>query len=332
MKTVLSFLMLIFVYMLPFSACKGQESGSEPDRSIYVADPTIFVHEGVFYLYGTKSGNMDSSSVGFPVYTSTNLVDWTRAVGPNDGLALIKGDAFGERGFWAPQIFPYNGKFYMAYTANESIAFAVSDAPLGPFKNPQMLPITAPVRMIDPFVFFDDGKIYLYHVRVHQGNRLFVAEMNPDLLSIKPETLVECITAEGSWEDTANASWKVVEGPTVIKRNGLYYMVYSANHFRNPDYAVGYAVSDSPYGPWRKSPDSPIIHGSMFNESGTGHGDVFFDEQGNMFYVFHTHLSKTEISPRKSAIVELEFVKDNDLDYDKIIVKDGSFRFVKKAR
>jgi xylan 1,4-beta-xylosidase len=303
---------------------------AQNERDILLADPAIFYHDDIYYIYGT--GGQGLPNQGIPVYVSTDLIQWDVPDGAGGGFALKAEDAFGDRGFWAPQVFRHDDKFYIAYTANESIAMAVSDYPYGPFKNPDMLPFEAPVRMIDPFVFFDDdGKIYLYHVRVHQGNRLFVAEMNPDMMSIKTETLVECITAEEPWEDTANASWKVVEGPTVIKHNGLYYMLYSANHFRNPDYAVGYAVSDSPYGPWKKAPDSPIIHGSMFNESGAGHGDVFFDGQGNMFYVFHTHFSHTEIGPRRSAIVELEFVKDNNLDYDRIVVKDGSFRFLKKA-
>src|SRR3954469_5390425 len=37
----------------------------------------------------------------------------------------------------------------------------------------------------------------------------------------------------------------------------VYYMTYSANNWESPNYGVGYAVSDSPLGPWRKSPSNP---------------------------------------------------------------------------
>ena len=72
---------------------------------------------------------------GFLVYTSKNLVDWQGPSGPSKGLAMRKGDAFGTKGFWAPQIFKYDSKYYMAYTADEHIALATSSHPSGPFKN-----------------------------------------------------------------------------------------------------------------------------------------------------------------------------------------------------
>src|SRR6185295_16806990 len=95
--------------------------------TILFADPTIFYEKGTYYLYGTSSRN------GFLVSTSTDLLNWKDSAGKRDGHALMKGDAFGTTGFWAPQIFPYNNKYYMAYTANEKIAIAESDSPLGPF-------------------------------------------------------------------------------------------------------------------------------------------------------------------------------------------------------
>lgn len=122
---------------------------------------------------------------------------------------------------------------------------------------------------------------------------------------MKPTTLKECIHATKPWEDTEKVAWTVTEGPTVLKKNGLYYLIYSANDFRNKDYAVGYATSKSPYGPWDKENNSPFIATKGLGYPGTGHGDVFFDKKGNMFYVFHTHFSDTEVSPRKTAIVPI---------------------------
>ena len=72
------------------------------------------------------------------------------------------------------------------------------------------------------------------------------------------------------WEATAAyISAPVMEGPTVIKLDGVYYLFYSANDYRSIDYAVGYATSNSPMGPWTKNENSPIIHRSIVGENGS---------------------------------------------------------------
>ncbi|WP_311196128.1 family 43 glycosylhydrolase [Antarcticibacterium sp. 1MA-6-2] len=83
--------------------------------------------------------------------------------------------------------------------------------------------------------------------------------------------------------------------------------MYSANDFRNPDYAVGYATSKSPLGPWRKANNGPIISRSFMGENGPGHGDLFRNSKNELLYVFHTHYSGSEVHPRKTAITKLIF-------------------------
>src|SRR5690606_18123591 len=148
---------------------------SQIDGGIHLADPTIFYHNSIYYLYGTVEGNADQ---GFLVYSSEDRINWEGPVGAKEGFALKKEDVFGDKGFWAPQVFSHNQKFYMAYTANENIAIAESPSPLGPFTQVVKKPLDAPVKQIDPFVYRDkDGKVYLYHVRLTEGNRIYVAEM-----------------------------------------------------------------------------------------------------------------------------------------------------------
>jgi len=308
MKKILSMAAMLCV----FAACSQEKSTDKPkeessNRPILLADPTIFYNNGLYYLYGTTSGDTPIGE-GFQVYTSSDLKAWKGPAGVQNGLALKKGDTFGDKGFWAPQVLSYQNKFYMIYTANENIAVATSNSPLGPFKSESKEPIIKTGNQIDPFVFIDDdGKKYLYHVRLTNGNRIFVAEINDDLLSIKPETLTECISGTLPWENTQNVSWPVTEGPTVVRHNGLYYMIYSANDFRNPDYAVGYATAKSPLGPWEKATDSPIISRKDVGINGVGHGDVFYDRNGKMKYVLHTHFNNSAVSPRKAAIIDIDF-------------------------
>ena len=296
----------VFYYVLLLLMYSAKEDIHPATEQIYFADPTIFYEDGKYYLYGTDGFNADS---GFHVAVSGDLQHWKKV--PDDKRALSRGESLGSKGFWAPQVFRHHGRYYMAYTANEHIAIAHSDKPAGPFKQTLMKPIGADVEQIDPFVFKDDnGKLYLYHVRLQNGNRIFVAELKSDLSGIKPGTLRECISAVKDpqpWENTQQVKWTVTEGPTVMKRGRVYYMFYSANDFRNPDYAVGYAVADNPYGPWKKYSGNPVISKSITGSNGSGHGDLVSDKAGDHYYVFHTHFSNEKVAPRKTAMVKIRF-------------------------
>jgi GH43 family beta-xylosidase len=279
--------------------------------AMLLADPSIFVDKGKYYLYGTGDAN------GFKTYVSADLKTW-KVSDQNEGFALKKGEAFGSRGFWAPQVFQHAGKYYMAYTADENIAIAQGNSPSGPFTQKQLAPLQAPVKQIDPFVFVDDnGKKYLYHVRLDKGNRIFVAEMENDFSAIKPGTLKECISADQPWENTTGG-YPVAEGPSVIKQNGTYYLFYSANDFRNPDYAVGYAISGNPIGPWKKHGGNPILDKKLIGQNGTGHGD-FFRMNKQLYYVFHTHNTDSKVSPRKTALVKVKFDKEWQVDKQTVV-------------
>lgn len=307
----------------------GSLAAAEPGQTIPLADPTIFQDKGTYYLYGT--GVLPGSGHdGFLVYTSKDLKNWEGPAGATKGFALVKGDVFGTKGFWAPQIFRYQDRYWMAYTANECIALATAESPLGPFKQKKLEKLPADLLQIDPFIFFDDdGKIYFYHVRLDRGNRIYVAEMEPDLSGIKKETLRECIsTRMDSWENVRNNDYGVAEGPTVIKRDGVYYLFYSANDYRYVEYAVGYATASSPLGPWSRYEGNPILSRKNVGQNGTGHGDILTDPEGKLLYVFHTHKSENEVHPRKSAVINL--VAEEKEGKTVFSVKDESFRFLLK--
>ena len=317
---------LLLVVFVSCSAGSKLTKKMENEKIIQLADPTIFYSKGIYYLYGT--GGLKHTD-GFAVYTSKNLRNWRGPVG-NEGYAFRKGDGYGNGKFWAPQVFSYNSKFYMAYAASEHIGIAVGESPLGPFKQKTSSPVSEDTKQIDPFVFIDaDGKKYLYYVVVaNGGNRIFVAEMNDDMLTVKKETATLCIEATDTWENTAKDNWSVAEGPTVIKHKNLYYLVYSANHFKWADYAVGYAVSESPYGPWKKYEGNPIIHKSITGQNGSGHGDLIRGKKNELLYVFHTHHSPEKIAPRKTAIIKLNFTKDEKTGSEILRADAKSFSYL----
>lgn len=290
-------------------------------KEISFADPTIFVENGKYYLTGTRN----QEPLGFSILESTDLEHWTVPNGSSLQLILRKGDrTYGEKGFWAPQYFKEKGTYYFTYTANEQTVIASSKSVFGPFRQKEVRPIDASAKNIDSFLFKDDdGKYYLYHVRFNKGNYLWVAEFDIKKGSIKPETLKQCMDCTEPWEKTPNyKSAPVMEGPTVMKWDGVYYLFYSANHFMNIDYSVGYATASSPLGPWKKHPNSPIIHRSLVGENGSGHGDVFKGLDGKYYYVYHVHRSDSTVQPRKTRIVPLILEKGNDGLYSITVDKE----------
>ncbi len=304
------------------------DTSQDENKQLYLADPTIFYYKGTYYLYGTHTVKQ-----GFVVYTSENLRDWKGPAGKNDGFALRKEDVYGTEGFWAPQVFKHNDKFYMAYTANEHIAIAESNSPLGPFTQDKKKPLITASKNIDPYIFIDgDGTKYLYHVRLQDGNRLYSVQLTDDFKGVKPKTLTSCINAvehPQSWENVDDKSWTVTEGPTVLEHDGKYYLFYSANDFRSIDYAVGYAIADRPTGPWEKYSGNPILSRDLIGENGTGHGDFFRDSTGQYYYVFHTHYSNSQVRPRRTAIIKGSFVVGNN-GVDKMKFDKNSFHYLRK--
>ena len=210
----------------------------------------------------------------------------------------------------------------MFYTVNEQVCVAVSDSPEGPFVQDVKQPLFGGEKNIDPSLFIDsDGKAYLYFVCFTGGNVIWCAEMNPDLKSLKEETLTRCIEAQDEWE---RRQATVAEGPSVLKRNGTYYLLYSANHFESKDYAVGYATSDSPFGPWKKYSGNPVLRRDAdWTErlSGTGHGAPFVCKDGSYKYVFHAHASEEKVQPRSSYIKELTLSEEGIISIHGTVIR-----------
>lgn len=273
---------------------------------IPIADPFVLSYQGSYYAYGTGEN-------GFRPYVSTDLLEWVAS----DSLCLSPKDSYGDHGFWAPEVYYIEqyDLFYMFYTSEEHVCVATSQSPLGPFVQKVKAPILEE-KCIDSSVFFDDnGKAYLYFVRFTDGNVIWVAELNDDYLSIKKETLRQCIKAELDWERHLG---KVAEGPSVIKVGNKYHMLYSANDFRSKDYAVGYASAKSPFGPWKKKEDAPLLHSSRITNiqlAGTGHGAPFCDELGNWYYIFHAHQNLSEVGQRSSYIIPLLNVDNKGIEF-----------------
>ncbi|RZL18080.1 MAG: glycoside hydrolase, partial [Pedobacter sp.] len=100
---------------------------------------------------------------------------------------------------------------------------------------------------------------------------------------------------QAEWESRSVAAREVnrrwTEGSVTFKKDNIYYLMYSANHFAGEHYAVGYATSKNALGPFKKAENNPILQKSTqdgWEVSGTGHNSVFYSPDGKkMFCVYH---------------------------------------------
>lgn len=271
---------------------------NSPKILVPLADPFILLYKNVYYAYGTGAED------GIEVMTSDDLKTWRRATNPESRLALHKNNSYGEHWFWAPEVYYVNGKFYMYYSAEEHMCVAVSDSPLGPFKQDVQKPMLEGEKTIDNSLFIDDnGKPYLFFDRFNDGLNIWVAEMEDDLMKIKKETMQPCIHVSQEWETV----WpRVNEGSFVIKHNGLYYMTYSANSYESQFYGIGCATATDIMGEWTKYEHNPLLQkpGDLV---GVGHSSMFRDKEGNWRIVFHAHRDSENIHPRHMYISSVWF-------------------------
>lgn len=266
--------------------------------NVRTADPVILYHEGKYYLYGTNNGS------GYAVLSSEDLENWELC-----GMAFQKYDGFyGEDCFWAPEVYYHNGKFVMVFSCRaknkiHSITIATSDSPTGPFVDIcGGSPLYSPgYSVIDGNLLFDDdGRVYMYYSKdcstnivngIHESH-LYVVELSPELDRVISEP-VFCTCPDHDWEKKSGNQWRWNEGPCSFKRNGIYYLMYTANYYASVDYAVGYATSTSPTGPFVKAEHNPILYSDGVTTMGTGHNNYFFSpDKSEMWCVYHSLKNK----------------------------------------
>jgi beta-xylosidase len=233
---------------------------------------------------------------------------------------------------------------------NFRIGVAVADKPTGPFIDVANKPIFDPgYPIIDANVLFDkNGKVYLYYSRCcykhpvqsevadwakKQGlydeveeSWVYGVEMKPDFSGVIGEPVlllrppVGMSDKQAEWESRSVTSKEVnrrwTEGSVAFKKGDTYYMMYSANYFGGKNYAVGYATSKSPLGPFKKAANNPVLQKNVAqggSVTGTGHNSVTWSPDGKeMFCVYHGRTSSTG-DKRVVFIDRMKILKDGKL-------------------
>ncbi len=333
--TILSCLMLTMCTPKTQPRSVSQATYTNP-LPVQFGDPYVLHVKGDnYYMYGTGGG----AKKGFAAYSSSDLVHWK-----HEGQVYFGNNknGWGEKDYWAPEVYQHKGKFYMFYSAhwkvnphqeleNYKIGVAVADRPTGPFVDLYDRPIFDPgYPIIDANVLFEpNGKIYLYYSRCAykhpvesevadwarkkgwfkeiEESWVYGVEMKSDFSGIIGEPVlllrppVNMNDKQAEWESRSVTSKEVnrrwTEGSFIFQRGGTYYMMYSANYFGGKNYAVGYATSNNPLGPFVKAANNPVLQKNTEQGgivTGTGHNSVTTSPDGKELYcVYHGRTSQT---------------------------------------
>ncbi|MEN2413159.1 family 43 glycosylhydrolase [Flavobacterium mesophilum] len=254
----------------------------------YYADPEILYSNKTkkYYIYPTSDGFDGWSGYYFKTFSSNDLVDWK-----DEGIIIdLKKDVtWANRNAWAPCIVEKKikgkYKYFYYFTAAQKIGVASSDNPTGPFTDSgKALVSTRPEGIkggqeIDPDVFTDpkSGKSYLYW-----GNGyMAVAELNADMISLKPES-TQVIKVDKTFR----------EGTYIFYRKGTYYFLWSEDDTRSPNYKVRYGTSKSPLGPIEIPQNNIVIQG--IPDQGiyaTGHNSILQIPNKDEWYITYHRFS-----------------------------------------
>ncbi|MCM1108617.1 MAG: family 43 glycosylhydrolase [Clostridium sp.] len=275
-------------------------SDGNPVLPEFHADPEILYARQTnrFYLYSTTDGAPGWGGYYFTVFSSKDLTDWR-----HEGIMLDLGTdqvSWSDGNAWAPCIIEKKTatgyKYFFYYSGNtplgKAIGVATADHPTGPFTDAGH-PIVDKLpegqrhgQQIDVDVFEDpvSGKNYLYWGNGYMAG----AELDDDMLGVKPETVKLMTPQGGSLQDHAYR-----EAPYVFYRNGLYYFLWSVDDTGSPNYHVAYGTSTSPLGPITVATQPVILIQRPEDEIyGTAHNAVLQIPGTDDWYMVYHRINK----------------------------------------
>jgi arabinan endo-1,5-alpha-L-arabinosidase len=277
-------------------------------NDINIRDPFVLVHDGKYYLYGTRGYECWGKCTGLDCYISDDLVSFS---GPYEVFTKPEG-FWADENFWAPEVYEYKGAFYMfasfkAEGVCRGTQILKADSPLGPFKTHSDGPVTPrDWECLDGTLYIeeaDGGKPYMVfcHEWVQIGDGTVCAiPLNDDLSRAIGEPVVLFHASEAPWIKTAKGGNYVTDGPFMYRNDaGKITMLWSS--FGEEGYTLALAHSDSNTlnGPWRQEPKL------LFSKDG-GHGMLFRALDGTLMGTLHSPNEKLTERPYFFKVDEKE--------------------------
>jgi len=262
----------------------GQQVNSGEDQT----DPFLLSANGRFYLY--TSGKPFTDSLNVPVASSTNFQRWSTVT---DALPILP--SWVTPGFnWAPDVHQFGSTYVLYYTAHveylneECIGAATSSSPTGPFSPFGVHPFICQSGLsgsIDPRVFTDSsGTNWM----------LWKSDENSRLLATPTILWSQRLTSDGlgligapSYLMSPDEPWQgtIVEAPSMVEVNGVYWLTYSGNWFNPSGYGIGVAWCLGPSGPCADLSNHALI---ATNDQGSGPGEASFYQDSTGVWMLYT--------------------------------------------
>ncbi|MBE5815632.1 MAG: glycoside hydrolase [Clostridiales bacterium] len=258
---------------------------------INIRDPFVLVHEGKYYLYGTRGETCWGPADGFDVYVGTDLENWSEPVAcfHNDGTF------WADRNYWAPEVYAYRGAFYMfASFKREGVcrgtAVLKAESPLGPFR-PHSAGCVTPQEWecLDGTLYLSpEGKPYMAfcHEWVQAGDgEICAIPLTDDLSAPAGSPFLLFRASEAPWckvmHHSSGKSGCVTDGPFFYRTgDGTLLCLWAS--FSEGGYTEAAAVSDNGDITGHFVQAEPL-----FKDDG-GHGMVFRGLDGQLYLTLHS--------------------------------------------
>lgn len=293
-----------------------------PAHAGYFADPFVVrAPDGTYAAFGTAPAGPGSRV--FEALLSEDLLTWESA-----GPVLERPPAAAGDESWAPEVCHRGGSWWMYYSLGRGIhghhiRVARADAVTGPYTDLGVNLTPAESFAIDPHPFQDDdGQWYLFFARDvldggRAGTHLAVARLE------SPTTVSDIRPALAPYADWQiyerdrqmygrTFDWHTLEGPSVVRRAGKYWMTFSGGAWTGPGYAVSWASAPHPLGPWTAAPtEAPPVLASGGGLVGPGHNSLVVGPEGTDVIAFHSW--DDEGSSRQLHLAPIRFTPDGPI-------------------
>lgn len=276
-------------------------------EDINIRDPFVLVHDGKYYLYGTRGATCWGEADGFDCYVGTDLEEFE---GPFE--VFHKTEDFAPHiNYWAPEVYAYEGAFYMfASFFTDGVGRGThclkADNPLGPFVPHSDGSITPKNwASLDGTLYVEeDGTPYMVFCHewedTNGDGHICAVELTRDLKAPvgEPRYLfkaTDAMPSVTSFHHPRKGDIYVTDGPFVFRdKEDRLRMIWSS--FSEGGYSVVLASPDNGKmsGNWAPEPEL------LFAKDG-GHGMLFTGLDGKRYLALH--------SPNETLLERPKFIE-----------------------
>ena len=254
------------------------------------ADPAVIEFRGEYYMFVTRS---------FGYWHSKDLVDWE----------FIKPKQWFFEGSNAPTAFNY--KDSLVYFAGDPAGYGsilYTDDPKSGNWTPTAS-ITSNIQDSELFID-DDGKAYLYwgSSNVHPLKVKMLDKDDRFLETGVEKELINLVEEEHGWERFGENNFHptlkegYMEGASMTKHDGKYYLQYAAPGTQFNVYADAAYVGETPLGPFKYMKNNPYSFKPGGFANGAGHGITVKQTNGQYWHFATIALASNSHWERRLAM------------------------------